>query len=578
MVRAGRLASVFLLLCGAAPVCLPAATITVTGTGDTVAVDGAVTLREAITSIDNGANVNADVVATGTYGVSDTIRFAIGSGAQTINVTSELPNLTVPVVIDGTTQPGFVGIPLIGIDGSAAGTANGILIRSTGFVRTAGNSTIRGLAIGRFSGAGVAIDASSNNVVAGNYLGLDIGGTSAPNGSGVQVTNVTGFSAENNLIGGVAAADRNVISGNTNAGVEIALFSSAQVEGNYIGTDPTGTLAVANHYGIVAVQSVPAIFGNVISGNAIGLQLSTLDNPFQVQGNLIGTAADGVTPLGNTGAGVVIVTSTGSAAPSIGGTTPGTGNTIAFNGGAGVSIFGANIAVLGNSIYGNAGLGIDLIEGADVTGVTPNDPCDADGGSNGLQNFPVLTSASVAGGMATLAGSLNSTSSTAFRVEFFSNITCDSSGYGQGRSYLGFANVTTDATCNASFGPFSFPVSAGQMVFTATATDPDGNTSEFSACLSTVPPTSTPTPTPPMTPTPTPTPTPSPTPTSERPHRPHTRVVPSWPAPTPTPTPTPSSRAAIAPTPSRSNENRHPASAHIEEIRPIPTRTPVPSD
>src|SRR5712691_8400547 len=85
----------------------PAATITVTGTGDTVAVDGMVTLREAITSINNGANVNADVVALGPYGTNDQIIFAIpGTGLQTIAPASNLPNITKPVVIDGYTQPG----------------------------------------------------------------------------------------------------------------------------------------------------------------------------------------------------------------------------------------------------------------------------------------------------------------------------------------------------------------------------------------------------------------------------------------------------------------------------------------
>src|SRR6266851_3239364 len=78
------------------------ATITVTGTGDVIAVDGAVTLREAITSINNAANVNADVVAVGPYGTNDQIVFNIpGTGLHTIAPTSNLPNITKPVVIDG---------------------------------------------------------------------------------------------------------------------------------------------------------------------------------------------------------------------------------------------------------------------------------------------------------------------------------------------------------------------------------------------------------------------------------------------------------------------------------------------
>lgn len=84
-----------------------AATITVTGAGDVVAVDGAVTLREAMTSINSGANVNADVVAVGTYGTSDTINFNIsGSGLQSIALSSPLPAIVKPVLIDAYTQPG----------------------------------------------------------------------------------------------------------------------------------------------------------------------------------------------------------------------------------------------------------------------------------------------------------------------------------------------------------------------------------------------------------------------------------------------------------------------------------------
>src|SRR5216684_1061562 len=83
-----------------------AATITVTGTGDTIAVDGVVTLREAITSINNAANLNADVVAVGAYGTSDTINFNIsGAGVHTIALTAVLPAIVKPVTIDGYTQP-----------------------------------------------------------------------------------------------------------------------------------------------------------------------------------------------------------------------------------------------------------------------------------------------------------------------------------------------------------------------------------------------------------------------------------------------------------------------------------------
>ncbi|HWC65382.1 MAG TPA: hypothetical protein VG777_04805, partial [Thermoanaerobaculia bacterium] len=109
------------LLAALAAAPLRAATITVDDTGDSVAVDGKVTLREALTSIMNGSNVNGDVSASGTYGTSDAIHFAIGTGFQGIIPASALPTITKPVTIDGTTQPGFSSSPLIQLQGTSAG-------------------------------------------------------------------------------------------------------------------------------------------------------------------------------------------------------------------------------------------------------------------------------------------------------------------------------------------------------------------------------------------------------------------------------------------------------------------------
>jgi hypothetical protein len=136
-------------------------------------------------------------------------------------------------------------------------------------------------------------------------------------------------------------------------------------------------------------------------------------------------------------------------------------------------------------------LGIDLLGGTEgigaATGVTANDPCDADigiGAPNNLQNYPVLTSATSSGGITTVAGILDSTSSTAFTVDFYANSACDASGNGEGQTFLGSTTVTTDGSCNGSFVvvlPFDVPVGGS---VTATAIDPAGNTSEFSPCRS----------------------------------------------------------------------------------------------
>ena len=128
----------------------------------------------------------------------------------------------------------------------------------------------------------------------------------------------------------------------------------------------------------------------------------------------------------------------------------------------------------------NLGLGIDLLSSG--SGVTPNDPGDADPGANQLQNFPVLASATTDGSTTTVTRSLNSTPDTTFQLQFFANTACDDSGYGEGERLLGSDTVITDGFGDVAF-EFSAAVatSLGEAI-TATATDAAGNTSEFSAC------------------------------------------------------------------------------------------------
>jgi large repetitive protein len=143
-----------------------------------------------------------------------------------------------------------------------------------------------------------------------------------------------------------------------------------------------------------------------------------------------------------------------------------------------------NDRILGNSIFGNAKSGIDL--GAD--GVTPNDPMNPDTGPNNRQNFPVLKSAvNTSAAVTTITGTLQSAKTVAFRVEFFASPTADPSGFGQGKSFLGFTIVTTSANGEASF-TFNTraPVPVGQFI-SATATDAAGDTSEFAKNVKVVP-------------------------------------------------------------------------------------------
>src|SRR5205823_3563957 len=156
----------------------------------------------------------------------------------------------------------------------------------------------------------------------------------------------------------------------------------------------------------------------------------------------------------------------------VGGTAGNASNRIANNASAGVKIEGTGTdnVVLGNSIFANNGLGTDL----DNNGVTPNDPGDGDSGPNNLQNFPLLTSVTSSDGT-TIQGTLDSLASTQFRIEVFANSTADSSGNGEGQTFLGFVNTTTNASGDATFS-FTTP-SATAAIFTATATrlDTSGN-------------------------------------------------------------------------------------------------------
>lgn len=339
-------------------------------------------------------------------------------------------------------------------------------------------------------GNGVFLSGAGNKVQ-GNYIGTDITGT-LPLGnssSGVVVGNGT-------LVGGTTPEARNIIAANGGLGnVTLGEFNSgvaATVQGNYIGTDVTGTKALASNTvsGIAVFTNGHVIGGsapgaqNVISGNLTGINVggfsSTAITGTIIKGNLIGLNAQGTAPLPNTQIGVFISNGQNN---TLGGLENGAANKIAFNDGPGVFIFGgAGSSIRGNSIFSNSDLGIDLgTVGGNGSGVTPNDPNDADLGSNNLQNFPVITTVSSNASNTTILGNLNSTPNTLFQIDFYSNAAVDPSGNGEGGLFFGTTAVTTNASGNATID-ITFPIAlpAGRVI-TATATDPNGNTSEFSA-------------------------------------------------------------------------------------------------
>jgi CSLREA domain-containing protein len=371
------------------------------------------------------------------------------------------------------------------------------------FDASVGSNTIIGNYIGTNAAGDTALSTSADGMFfAWETNGNTIGGTTARarniiSGNGDSDICPDGiflaWDAHGDIIGGTTEAARNVISGNGDSGIYLEGAYSNTIVGNYIGTDATGAYAIANGQGVIIESGSHdnTIGGNttgarnVISGNVCEGILSMGSYSNTIAGNYIGTDAAGTAAVGNGGEGIMLCYD--SYDTIIGGTEAGAGNVISYNYSSGVAVgiyFNSadsyGISILGNSIYSNGGLGIDLGH----NGVTANDAGDGDTGANNLQNFPVLTSATAGGNALTIQGSLNSTAYTSFRIEVFANSAANSSGYGEGRRYLGSFDVYTDGNGNISFTQqLSVIVSVGEQI-SATATNiSTHDTSEFALCI-----------------------------------------------------------------------------------------------
>jgi hypothetical protein len=343
---------------------------------------------------------------------------------------------------------------------------------------------------------GVAVHATGANdgaLIEGNVIGIAASGD-------VLLTPPCGSTTFPIVIDGPnGQAVRNVIAGGAN-GIFLQGTSGKSARGNYLGTDATGTVVLGLSQSAMDISGTNHTIGgpnpgdgNVLAGASFYQGLALGGSGHVVQGNFIGTDVTGTLELGNHRVGI----SAFGTDLTIGGVQPGQGNTIAFNGplfgSGGVSVSGQRVRIRGNRIYGNFsttasnGLGIDLSTGGN-DGVTPNDPGDADTGPNGHQNFPLLISAGPTLGEGTgthVVGALNSAASTTFDIDFYSNPPCASrpQEYLEGQDYIGSTQVTTDGSGNADIDvTLPVTVEAGARI-SATATDPDGNTSEFSQRL-----------------------------------------------------------------------------------------------
>ncbi|NND70612.1 MAG: T9SS type A sorting domain-containing protein [Rhodothermales bacterium] len=318
---------------------------------------------------DNQCTLRAAIQVSNSRGGSNPIMFNIeGNGPHTINVTTELDQIVVPVVMDATTQPGYSGTPVVALQGAG----------NVGLAISAGQSVIRGLAIGGFP-IGIVNGGQGGNVIEACHIGLDPSGTVAkPNGIGITVQDTP-----DHRIGGDTMEQRNVISGNTEQGVLVFGASSAGtvISGNYIGINATGITAVPNGIEGIKIDGSPNVTiggstegaRNVISGNAtVGvLILGEAATGNIVAANYIGTNSNGDAALANGAEGVRVEK---AANVVIGGETSGERNVISGNGAHGVYVVGpgadgARIKsnYIGVDATGSMALGNGILTG-DATG------------------------------------------------------------------------------------------------------------------------------------------------------------------------------------------------------------------
>lgn len=351
-----------MIIWGISSVQVSAAIFTVTNLNDF----GAGSFRQAIT------DANA-------FPGLDQIVFTV---AGTINVNSALPLINDPVIIDGSSSPGYVLCtrPGIAIRGNG-GTANGLV-----FLAGASGSGLLAINIQNFSLNGIQMINANNCVIAGCFIGTDLNGTAAAGNTlnGIQMEG----NSNNNRIGGSTSCERNVISGNGGTGIAVNACSQDSIMGNYVGLNIGGTAAIANGgpgINIFGAGSAHVVGGstlgqgNVVAGNGSGLTGNGINIDANasciIRGNLIGLDASGTVALGNAENGLAL-----NAAPdcSIGGTGANEGNVIADHNFHAIVLNGGsnNVVVQGNrcgtnaagtAVFGNDDSGVIVINTSGVT-------------------------------------------------------------------------------------------------------------------------------------------------------------------------------------------------------------------
>jgi len=312
---------------------------------------GAGSLRQAL--LDANANPGADVIE---FDVAGTIKLT----------TAALPTITGPLDLDGTSAPGYAGVPLVQIDYHQFGGLQ--------FGTGSSGSALRSLSLINASGAGVRLVNTSVMQIVGNYIGVKLDGSTIAGNGGNGLELVNSFS---NFIGGTTDPDRNTISGNLSNGIALSGSSFNHILGNNLGTDVSGTLDRGNgRSGLLMTAKsnsnliggsetggndpTNGVFvrppeGNLISGNnGTGVTISDRSTFNTLSGNFIGTDVTGNVPLGNTLDGVAIVSANNNSLIGCLATDDPFVyyNVVSGNGGNGLRITNSNVTTVQANFFG----------------------------------------------------------------------------------------------------------------------------------------------------------------------------------------------------------------------------------
>lgn len=433
----------------------PQATFTVTNTNDS----GAGSLRQAIMDANNNPGL-------------DMIGFNVGTEVQTIRPQAPLPTITDQVIIDGTTQSGFTGRPIIELDGSDAGGG------TYGLVINAENSTVKGLAIGNFGAGAIRLVQLGNNTIMGNFLGTDASGQQnrGNGGEGVNILNsndnlITGNTIVFNSDGGsVINSSGNVIRGNnlgTDSGMTRDMGNSGAGFGylNASNNRFEGNRVFFNRLGFIGSGGTGNTFGgtdprnaNIIGRNETGIMLNNSSNNL-LQGNFIGTnpLSDN---LGNQITGIELAGT--SSNNTIGGSTVKASNWIAFNrtGITASSGTSGNIWIF-NLLFNNTEQTIRLDSGANRAVPPVN-----------------LISAEPSSTETIIRGSYSFLPNRQFGLQFYSS---PRSNPTEGKTPLGAITLTTNSFGEAGINArVPVPLTGGQNITALVTLLPTNDTSSFS--------------------------------------------------------------------------------------------------